>query len=239
MTITSSIDHIENGSLLSNIDSLLQNVKLKNKLQAWNCHSLCSLESTQAPPTLQSSSTTGWGLEEATGEWSAVCNKGDNAIGIAMVHRGHIGCSRVLCLRSAHHSQHLLMSWKPTLSPPALALLPSGARVPAGRGKDALLKGTQPAWTQPSGLLFHQPESNLTPSMAVIANEWRRKSRLTLAFGISSISSCTSYKGDSCQHTSGENETSCSPKAAGTCRVYRDNSTQGYPVQTAVDNCFT
>ena len=156
------------------------------------------------------------------------------------VHRQHVGCSWVLCLWSAHRSLHLLMSWEPTWSPLSLALLPSGERVPAGRRKNAHLKGTKPTWTQPSGLLLHQHESNLTPSTAVIANEWRRKSHLVLASGISSsISSYTSKEGDSCQHTLGKNETTFSPKATGTWRLYRDTSTEGHPFQTAVDNCFT
>lgn len=51
--------------------------KQTNSLQACNCHSLCSVESTQAPPTLQSGSGTEPGLEEAMGEWSPAWNQGD------------------------------------------------------------------------------------------------------------------------------------------------------------------
>ena len=219
--ITSSIDHVENSSSLSNIGLSLLNVNINLKIKKKNGNhrpDCCSPYHTG--PLLQVALQQGWA---GRGCWWGVINykrqrrpKHRRDSHCQQVHRQNLGSHQVFCLWKAHHSLCLVTSWEPPWAPLASALLPLGARVLVlGEGK----AHTQREQTHPG--LKHQDfcsinlGSNSVPNRVVVATEQRGKSSLTPVSGLSpSITSPISYQDDSCQHILREDETSVQLKSS-------------------------
>lgn len=162
--------------------------------KSWRTHLALQTGSQQSRGQVDWEDSLGWGTKETQRQWGYHC---------WWLHRE---CDEPIldrCLWVSHHSPHLFISWKPSWAPLALAQLPSKSKGAGARRWEIIpLVKRESAQTWPSELLLLQ--LGIWPHTQEGGNShWaERKSYLTLAPGSSSsISSPTSYQGDSWQNT--------------------------------------